>query len=497
MATEYPLTLTIRALDKATAPLRALNARMAALTAPVRKLNNSFRALSAEAGLPRLAKSMRGVGAAVWGVGGEVLKLGAKLGALASVAGWALWSITKSAVDAGDKLSEMAQRVGLSVDAYAQLQGSAAQADVEQEQFNSAMDQFNKRLGMAKAGSGELLTFLKKVSPALALQVQGAKSTEEALDLMVGAFEKLKDPAKIAALSGAAFGKAGLQMGQWAHQGRAAIGEQRQRIADVIGSQKKFADGASDLDNAMKETGLAFVGVRNAALGELSPALKKLSLALKDFLLANREGIVKWAKKTGDSISAWVDGGGIDRLTTSLKDLATSISGVIDKLGGLKGVLAVMGVVMAGPVLTSTLNLGAAFWKLGAAMLPVMVRGLVLGLTTLPTLATGFMAATAAALPLVAAVAAIATAMGVIYKYRDVLHPEIETDSYYGRKFFPDGERRILGANGQLLKVPKAQSSEAHVTVDFNGLPKGVRAAVAPDSSAPLDLNLGYSMGGG
>jgi len=176
MAVEYPLSLIIKAVDKATAPLRAINARMKQFTAPVRKLNNSFRALSEEAGIPRLAKAFGRVGGSLRKVGSETMALGLKITAMAAGAAYGLYHIVRGAVDAGDKLGEMAQRVGLSVDAYAQLQFAAAQADVEQEQFTSSMDQFNKRLGEMKAGGGAMLEFLQKVSPVLARQMKGAKS---------------------------------------------------------------------------------------------------------------------------------------------------------------------------------------------------------------------------------------------------------------------------------------------------------------------------------
>src|SRR6266511_4006007 len=124
MATEreFPLSLIIKAVDRATAPLKQINDRISTFTAPVRKLNNSFKALSDEAGFPRLAKSVAGVGHAVGSVEREAMSLGLKLAGMATAAGVGLYAVVRGAVDAGDKLSEMADRVGLSVDTYAQLQ---------------------------------------------------------------------------------------------------------------------------------------------------------------------------------------------------------------------------------------------------------------------------------------------------------------------------------------------------------------------------------------
>ncbi len=39
------------------------------------------------------------------------------------------------------------------------------------------------------------------------------------------------------------------------------------------------------------------------------------------------------------------------------------------------------------------------------------------------------------------------------------------------------------------------QSTEAHVTVDFSNLPRGARVEADPQTTTPIDLGMGYSMG--
>ncbi len=543
MATEYPLSLIIKAVDRATAPLRAINERMKHLTAPVRKLNNSFKALADEAGIPRLMKSFTGAGKAIASVGRETVALGLKMSAMAAGAGYAVYRIMRGAVDAGDKLAEMAQRVGLSVDAYAQLQFAAAQADVEQEQFAAAMDQFNKRLGEAKAGGGPLLEFLNKVGPALARQVKGAKGTEEALGLMTSAFEKVTDPSKRAALAAAVFGKSGLQMGQFLGQGSKAIGEQRRRYFELAGSQEKFAKDAGDADNAIRETEIAFLGLRNAAAGELFPALTELAHALANVLAGNRGALLGWARETGAAISAWVKSGGIDRLVTSMKEWRDTIGNVVDRLGGLKGVLMIVGAYMAldAVVAVATLakslvvlgyQIGAVAFRLGAVALATsgwvkylwMMRGyiwtaLIGHLGQAATAVWGFTAALLANPITWIAVGVLALSAAIYALYKNwkslreltasetwgatkemVKHP-LEAlgtaKDWWGKTLFGGGAeaaRPTLGAAGAGPTPAGGQSSEAHVTVDFNNVPKGTRVTQDPRSTAPLDLSMGYSM---
>jgi hypothetical protein len=310
---ESKLTLTIRAVDKATAQLRAVNARIQEITAPARKLSNSFAALSGEAKLDKVAEGFRGVGRAMGNVKDEAFALGTKLLAIGAAAAFGLFGIVRSTVDAGDKLSEMSTRVGLTADAYSKLQFAAAQADIEQEDFNSGMDQFSKRLGEVKAGTGPLLAFLEKVSPKLAEQVKHSKGVGDAVNIMSRAFEKVVDPQKRAALSAAAFGKSGLQWGTFLGQGPKALAALGDKFTELAGSQEDFAQKSSDLDNVMRESEVAFLGARNAMAVQLYPAITQVSQGVTKFLVAHREGLTKWAEKTGAAISAWVEGGGLER----------------------------------------------------------------------------------------------------------------------------------------------------------------------------------------
>jgi hypothetical protein len=502
VAKEYPLSLIIKAVDRATAPLRQINARLQKFTAPVRKLNNAFRALSDEAGLPRLMKGFTGVGRAIGGVGSEALALGTKITAMAAGAAFALYGIVKTTVDAGDKLGEMAARVGLSVDAYAQLQHAAAQADVDQEAFNGAMDQFVKRLGEAKAGTGSLLAFLEKVSPALARQVKGATSTEEALALMTDAFEKVKDPAKRAALSNAAFGRSGLQMGQFLGQGNAAIGEQRTRFAELSGSQEEFARGAGDLDNAMRETRTSFLGLRSAAAGALFPALTELARALTNILAGNRGRLAAWAREAGAAISEWVRSGELKELVETMKAWAAVIGRVFDAVGGLKGVLTILGVYLASSFIASVGAAVASLWTLGAAAIPMVIQAGALLLPVLGKILASFIALNLAnpIVWIVAGVAALGAAAYLVWKHWEPIKRFFEelwgtVKSIFGVSGgVTGGGGRVLGAAGAAPAPLTARGAEARVKVDFENLPRGARVTADPKSTAPLDLSMGYSM---
>lgn len=533
MSQEFPLSLVIKAVDKASGPLRALTERLEKVNAPFKQIGKDFGRFSEAAGLSGFQKGLSGFGGALKGVASEVFSLGAKLAGIGVAAGFALFTVVRGAVDAGDKLAEMADRVGLGVDAYASLGFAAAQADVDQEQFNGAMDQFSKRLGEAKAGGGGMLEFLKKVSPVLADQIKHAKGTEAAFSLMTDAMSRIEDPSKRAALAAAAFGKSGLQMGNFLHQGSAAIQAQQVEYLRLAGSQEAFARGAGDLDNTMRETEIAFLGLRNAAAAELFPVLSNLSKFLTDFMAKNRDSIKGWAQGAAKAIQGWIDGGGFERLVDGFTKVASGIGWVVDKLGPM-GTAVAAASVMAAPLIASLVSLGGAFFSLVSSAIPPLMSAFSSLGPVLSSAGAWLAPFLVAAGPFIAAAVGIAAAGLSIYENWDALvftfkdlgnsikwtfidawnavkgiveklggAFEIFKDplgaAFNGGKmafnhvFGSEGAAPMLGA---AAAVPQrvTQSSETRVSVDFNNMPKGTRVSQDPNSSQPIDLSLGYSM---
>lgn len=436
MAINYPLRFIVQAVDKSTGSLARINARMAKLTEPIRvplrKLSNAFTAFSQEAGLPDLVDRFKGVGGSVKSVAQEAESLGKKLAGVTLLAGGLAFGLIHSSVEAGDKLGEVSQRLGLTATAFAKYRFSAAQADVEDEQFISGMDRLNRSLGELHAGGGPLLGFLNKVSPTLARQVRGTKSTEEAVGLLTKSFTKVQDPARRAAFAAAVFGKGNAQMGQWLGQGTAALEAQGDRFLVLAGNQDEFARRSGDADNAMRETQVALLGLRNTAVAGFLPAVSAISTALADFLAKNREGLARWAENTGAAITAWVKGGGLERLGASLSRIATTIGALVDRLGGLEGVAKIVAVAMSAKLAVSVGGLIVSLGQLGGSLATVAIRlgSLLFGpvVAAIGTFVTALMAGTPvvgafnavlAANPIglvILAIAALAGAVYLIYK---------------------------------------------------------------------------------
>ncbi len=508
---QFPLSLIVRAVDKASGPIAAMTEKLNLATGPMTGLGKTLGKFGEALNLDGFMK----VGGALKGVGAEVFSLVGKFAMLTAGAGYAAFTVLHGAMESGDALKTMAERTGLTVDSYASLGHAANLADIDQESFNSGMDKLNKQLGDMTVGKGgKFLAFLNEISPTFAKQVKGAKTTEEAFFLISDAMKKIPDEQRRATLAAAAFGKSNTQFGTFMHQGTKAILEQEQEYMRLAGSQENFANGADDLDNATKNTTLAFLGLRNAAAAGLFPTLTKLSKLATEWLVKHRDGITKWADSAGEAIDRWVSGGGLTRLGDSLTKVGDTIGKVIDFLGPM-GVAAVGAGVLLAPLAVSIASLGVAL----IGVLPVII-------------------ALGPAILLVAGVgSALAVAGWKIYgawdslqqKFADVgdtlrwsivdawtaVRPILDKLSFLPGFSAPlavgdfvagQASQAIEARTGQSMGAITARQARAdapfnaagptgvHLKVDFSNVPKGVRVSQASNSSQPIDMSVGPAM---
>lgn len=514
---EFPLSMLVKAVDKATAPLKRINDRAEALAKPFKKLNNSLSAFGTAAGLPKLSAGFAGVGSAFGGVARELGNLGKKLFTFGLLAGGVFFAWTKRSVDAGDELAKTADRVGLTVDAFAQLRFVAGRAGITQEEFTTSLDQFNRRLGEAKMKTGSLYKAIQHTPVAFQKQFAAAKNNEEALNLMFDAMSRITDPAKRAAFAAEVFGKAGIKMGAMIQNGRGEVDELRKEYMRIAGSQERWARSAEILNDAMGDVEEALAGVSSAVMGELFPALTTLAGSVKEFLISNREGLRAWAQRTAKAITDWVQGGGIRRLVDGFERITKAVEPIVSKLGGWPTVLGAIGAaIVGGPLLGALASLATAFASLGLAMLGTPIGWFMLGFVAIaglglllvenwepvkaffkewfPEFSKGIEQSWQGLKVLVdwlgKATAAWASLKGAGGKdgalanwVNDSAVGKFLNSSSFSSNAFP-AAAPALGAGG---------AQTAQIQIDISGAPRGTRVTESPKNTADVDLSLGVA----
>ena len=226
-------------------------------------------------GLQSVEGTAKGVTGAMRGLTGAAGGLSGALGALApllSVAG--LVGLAKGSLDAGDKMYDLAQRTGVSVEALARFKKAAATSGTDIDAVSKALVKLSKGMVDAAAGSKQQMSAFK----ALGINIKdssGQLKSADAVTLEVAnRFKAMPDGVAKTALSLKLFGKAGAEMIPMLNMGGDAIDKLSVKMTTAF-AQK--ADAYSDK--------LAALSGKVGALGAdllimLLPALDKITDAV-------------------------------------------------------------------------------------------------------------------------------------------------------------------------------------------------------------------------
>ena len=449
-----PLRIIFEAVNQATGPIRALHREIKSLSTPLKSVTDATGRVDARfSGVVRQVRNigLAAAGAAA-GVGALVLRF----------------------ADSGDQIATTAGRLGLAARAYQEISFAANRLDVDQEELDTSLAQFVKRLGEAKAGKGALAAFLKDVNPGFLAAVQGARSVDEALDLMLEGMGALTDPTKRAALATAAFGRSGLAMVSLLQEGPDRLRELREaaeRLGGVMSEDMLRA--ASDFDNAWKDIKTVATGVRNAFAGALLPELTKAARALTEEFASNRQAIVDHLAGVGRAAGQY-----IPELIAWLYRAGLAVGGLVEALGGVSGVAQLVAGILGARLAVSIAGLIASVIGLGAALVKLGIAGVV-----------AFAKVAAASLPLVFS---MLTILGPVALVAVALAGLVAIGKHLYERFEP--VRRLFDAIAERLKpivdgVKKlGESVLGGVVGKLGGFVAGVKERVAPVAGAVRGL---------
>ena len=248
------------------------------------------------------------------------LSVGIVLGKLASMA--------KEAIDAGDQLGKMSQKVGLSVEKLSALQYSASLADVSTQQLETGLVKLSRTLGQ----SGTQGERQREILAALGIT---SSDTGEVVLQVADRFSKMEDSAVKTAAAVELFGRAGAQLIPLLNAGADGLRAQEdelRRLGALMGTD--VAKDSEELNDNLTRLNTAFTGVKLKILGDALPALVRMT-----------EGFVRWLS-TGDRVLDIANRIGIafEAMGIAIKVAAGFIAGGL--IGGPIG--AAIGATIAG-----------------------------------------------------------------------------------------------------------------------------------------------------
>ena len=200
----------------------------------------------------------------------------ANLGVAVSVAG--LTAMVKSAIDTGDALDEMSQRVGVSVETLSVWKPAAEQSGVSGESFEKGLRKLSTTMLEAATGSEDAARGFSAVGVEFKNQDGTLRATDQVLLDLAERFKAMPDGAEKTALAVQLFGKSGAELIPFLNQGRDGINELATEM-QALGVQmsSETAAQAGNFNDALDKLKLATTSIGNQIIASLLPALNDMA----------------------------------------------------------------------------------------------------------------------------------------------------------------------------------------------------------------------------
>lgn len=368
---EFPLAIVLRAVDRFTAPMRRMNARVAMFFKPFEVLRQRMQKLVAAAHLDKLATRARAFGDSLRTVYGHVTSIGKRLAVMSAAAAGLGIALVTSYARAGDQAKKTALRLGLSVEALQEYRYAAERAGIPTATFDMALQRMGRRVGEAAAGMGEARIALN----ALGISAIGAdgkvRSIEEMLPELADKLSRVESENVRNALAMKLFDSEGVAMVQMLDDGAAGLERMRAEARELgIVIDREAAAEAEDFTDNMSRMRGALLGVRNVIGNALVPKLTDLAVRLTDLVVGKRDQVERWARDFAaglpDRLRQLRDW--LVNVRVELRVLFGPVEWLIDRFGVMRTLVGAMAVVFGGPLLVALGQASYAFGVLGLAM---------------------------------------------------------------------------------------------------------------------------------
>jgi len=230
----------------------------------------------------------------------------------------------KVTADYGDRVAKASQEIGLSVEAYQELEYALGQNGVATDQFEMAIGNLNRRLGEARRGNQKYRETLEQMGFDLEELDAGAVTTEEGFMRIIDALSQMDDAQMQASLASEFFGNRVARKLMPAIRGGAeGIEELRKRAHDLgIVMDEQAARKSELFGDTMDDLGRTMGGLSRVIGSELQAPIINIS---------------KWITDIVGRISNWIQEN--PKLVRQIVMVSGAIAGVL-------GVLVTLGTTM-------------------------------------------------------------------------------------------------------------------------------------------------------
>ena len=228
---------------------------------------------------------------------------------LTAVAGLAgaggLIALFESAVNTGEEITKLSQRVAISAETLSGYRLAASFAEVSMDDFARALQFGSKNMLAATQGTSLAGKAFEEMGIKLTDSNGKLKSVEEVMLEVADHFSKMEDGARKTGYAMEIFGRGGARMIPMLNQGRAALEAQRKE-AELFGATftTTQARAAEEFNINLKRIEAGFAGMRNMIVQSLLPFMNEMIggiiASMKEWAASGE--LRAWAKATSDYI---------------------------------------------------------------------------------------------------------------------------------------------------------------------------------------------------
>ena len=362
-------TITINAVDKASATVRKVNDSVSRMTRPFEEVGKSFKSLGRELGFERIGKNLTNIGREAGGAARSISNIVAPMAAITgigSVAGVAALAVNWAKL--GRSIDNSAHGIGISADQLQTFQGAAKMVGIDTELATGSLNSLATTMQDAQWGRNQgALLMLNKLGIGLKKAKDGSWDVVGEYKAIANAIASQKSP-QVQALIANNLGLGGML--PFLREGAAGIERYEATVKrlgyvmsdDAVQRGKEFSQSLAGLN-------IVIDGTKNSIGDKLIPVMKPLVDQFTNWLAVNRDLIAsdigEWAK----GFAVWINKVEWKKIGDGIINFGKGVGKVVDWLGGWENAaILVIGVMNAG-LIGSVLSLGVTLVRGGAGVL--------------------------------------------------------------------------------------------------------------------------------
>jgi lambda family phage tail tape measure protein len=201
-----------------------------------------------------------------------------KIGLAAAAAGAGLAVLIKKGIDELDKLDEVSQKIGVTVESLSSLGKVAKIEGMSIDELAGSLVKLTRTISEANTGSEAAAQTFK----SMGLDPSTFKNSEDALLQISDKFSQYRDGLNKTALAVELFGKAGAGMIPFLNQGSGLITQIRGELDSFGNASTKAATEAAEFNDRMAKMGIVVSTLFQKFVSELLPTLNNFTQGLFD-----------------------------------------------------------------------------------------------------------------------------------------------------------------------------------------------------------------------